>query len=114
MKYYGCILILFIIALFHPGLGMCESSDEIFRAFGQQYEALKPPYRGSSVSSDYQIGQTALGTYYSTKMLGLLANQNEELLAQNNDMIQKYEKIIMQNEKIIQLLSIIAQKTKKE
>ena len=92
----------------------CESIDEVFDQFGQEYEALKPPATGSSIRADYRIEQTAVASFYTTKMLKLLVQQNQEIAVKYNTMLQKYDRIIEQNKKIIELLSRLPERQEKE
>lgn len=100
-------LILFSLSVALPQIAIAQSADEVFDQFGQEYDALKPPSEGSSVSSDYKLGQTALGSFYTTKMLSLMVKQNQQILERYEDIIQKYDLMIEQNKKIIELLTAL-------
>jgi len=82
--------------------------DDLLDEFNKDYNAIKPPSEYSSVNSDYKLGQAALGTLYTTKALGLLYRQNQELLAKYDEMLRKYDEVIRQNKEIIRILSVIA------
>ena len=93
-------------------LGVCAMAgdplEELMESFDKDYNAIKPPSEYSSVKSDYKLGQAALGAMYTTKAIGLLYRQNQQLLEKYDEMLQKYDKVIEQNRKIIRLLSSIA------
>lgn len=93
-----------------PAMGADETAGELMYEFDQAFEALKPPKPSSSINSDYKIGQTALGTFYTTKTLGLIYDQNQELVQKYDQMLEKYDELIQQNKEIIRLLSIMAGK----
>ena len=93
-----------------PSYGNCDPLEDLMEQFSKEYDAEKPPTPYSSVNSDYKLSQAALGSLYTTKTLGLLYRQNEQLLAKYNAMIEKYDHLIDQNERIIELLSTIARK----
>jgi hypothetical protein len=91
-----------------PAMGADQRAGELMREFGQAFEALQPPAPGSSVNADYKIGQTALGTFYTTKTLSLIYDQNQELGQKYDQMLEKYDEVIQQNKEIIRLLRIMA------
>jgi len=91
-----------------PAKGADQGGRELMTQFGQAFEALQPPAPGSSVNSDYKIGQTALGTFYTTKTLGLIYDQNQELAQKYDRMLERYDELIQQNKEIIRLLRIMA------
>jgi len=91
-----------------------ESIDDVFDQFGKEYEALEPPTKGSSVRADYRIEQTAIASFYTAKILKLLAQQNQEISSKYDTMLQKYDQIIEQNKKIIELLSRLPEKQEKK
>ncbi len=93
------------------GAGLADPLEELLDEFSREYEALKPPTPYSSVSSDYKLGQAALGTLYTTKALGLLYQQNKQLAAKYDEMLRKYDQIIEQNKEIIRMLSIIVKRS---
>jgi uncharacterized protein with von Willebrand factor type A (vWA) domain len=82
--------------------------EELLEEFNKEYNEVKPPSQYSSINSDYKLSQTALGTLYTTKAIGLLYRQNQELLEKYDEMLMKYDKIIEQNREIIKILSKIA------
>jgi len=86
--------------------------EELLEEFEKQYTEIKPPSQYSSVNSDYKLGQTALGTLYTTKAIGLLYRQNQEILEKYDEMLRRYDKIIEQNREIIKILSQMAKNQK--
>jgi len=109
------ILQVILAALFVlPGYGHCDPLEDLMEQFGKEYDAEKPPSAYSSINSDYRLKQTALSSLYTTKTLGLLYRQNQQLLDRYNEMIQKYDRLIEQNDRIIELLSVMVRDKKKE
>ena len=98
------------VAMASPALGADQSAGDLMNEFDQAFEALRPPAPGSSVNSDYKIGQTDLGTYYTTKTLSLIYDQNQELAQKYDRMLEKYDEVIQQNLEIIRLLRIMTGK----
>ncbi len=112
MKKIAVITTIISLTLFcHPN-AFSESMDEIEDQFSKEYEALKPPSESSSVRTDYKFDQTALATLYTTKMLRLMYNQNQQIISKYDDILQKYDKMIQQNEEVIKLLSDLAKQRK--
>lgn len=102
------VVVLFVsMALTCPQRAFCESVDDMMEQFGREYESLAPPSESSSVSSDYKIGQTALATFYSARMLTLTYKQNQSLFSKYNEIIRQNNEIIRQNEEIIKILSAL-------
>jgi hypothetical protein len=101
-------LIIFLLSV-SPAIAFCDPMDDLLGQFEQEYQAAEPRSQYSSVKSDYKIGQTALGAFYTTKMLSLLYKQNEEALAKYNEMIEKYDQIVEQNRQIIRILSLMVE-----
>ncbi len=93
-----------------PESAFCDSMDELIRQFGEQYESIKKPSPNSSVNTDYQLDQAALGAVYTTKALNLIYRQNQEIMVKYDEMLLKYNEVIKQNAEIIQLLKVIAKK----
>lgn len=111
MKKFVVLISILCVVIFFAGYGRCDPLDDLMEQFGQGLEAAKPPSPYSSVKSDYKITEAALGTIYTTKALGLIYRQNQQLLEKYDEMLLKYDRVIEQNRKIIKLLSVIA-KTK--
>ena len=97
-----------------PKASFGESIDDVFDQFDKEYEALEPPSKGSSVRADYRIEQTAVASFYTAKILKLLAQQNQEISSKYDMMLQKDDQIIEQNNKIIELLSRLPEKQEKK
>ncbi|GEM_PF-1499167 len=87
--------------------------EALLEEFNKEYNAVKPPSQYSSINSDYKLSQAALGTLYTTKAIGLLYRQNQELLDKYDEMLRKYDKIIEQNRQIIKILSRVAKAQEK-
>lgn len=104
------VVLICVVVMASSALGADQRAGELMSEFGQAFEALQPPAPGSSVNSDYKIGQTALGTFYTTKTLGLIYDQNQELAQKYDQMLEKYDEVIQQNQEIIHLLRIMAGK----
>ncbi len=92
----------------------CDSMDELIQHFGEEYDSIKKPSPNSSVNTDYQLDQAALGAVYTTKALSLIYRQNQEIMNKYDEMLQKYAETIKQNSEIIKLLKIIAKKERAE
>lgn len=89
--------------------GFCENMEDLMSQFGQAYEAAKPE-KNSSINTDYKLEQAALGTYYSTKALNLIYEQNKDLTNKYEQMAERYNEIVEQNKEMIRLLKIISEK----
>jgi len=102
--------ILFLFIFFLPLLVLtvpCNPEEgDSFEQFHRKYKSLEPR-EGSSAGTDYLIGQTALATFYTTKMLNLIHEQNRQLLEKYDEAIEKYDLMIKQNKKIIELLTVL-------
>ncbi|MBW2305208.1 MAG: hypothetical protein JRF57_16040 [Deltaproteobacteria bacterium] len=102
--------ILFLFIFFLPLLVLtvpCNPEEgDSFEQFHRKYKSLEPR-EGSSAGTDYLIGQTALATFYTTKMLNLIHEQNRQLLEKYDEAIEKYDLMIEQNKKIIELLTVL-------
>lgn len=85
----------------------CSSMEDLIQQFGQDYEALVPE-KNSSVHSDYKLEQAALGTFYTTKALNLIYEQNREMMEKYDQMLEKYNETLEQNKELIRLLTIIS------
>ncbi len=109
-----CILLSLLICLFTYSNTFADPLDDLLSEFDKQYEAIKPPSEYSSINTDYKLGQTALGTLYTTKAIALLYKQNQKLIEKYDEMLRKYDEIIRQNKEIIRILSAIAKKGEDE
>jgi len=110
MKKTLVISILVSLIMFCAQTAFSQSIDELTEQFDEEYEALKPPSKSSSVRSDYMFHQTALATMYTSKMLKLMYEQNQEILSKYDEILQKYDEMIQQNNEIIKLLSELGKK----
>jgi hypothetical protein len=91
---------------------VCATADpmeELIQSLGDEYEALTPA-PNSSVGTDYPTRQAALGSLYTARSMGLIYQQNQEMLSRQRDLADKYDEIIDQNREIIRLLTIIAER----
>ena len=91
---------------------VCASADpmdELIQSLNDEYEALRPA-PNSSVGTDYPLRQAAIGSLYTTRSMGLIYQQNQELISRQNELADKYDEIIEQNREIIRLLTTISEK----
>jgi hypothetical protein len=105
MKKKLLIAIYFLLVLISPKISLGQSIDEINEQYSKDYEALKPPSSSSSVKSDYVFEQTALSTQQTARLLKLIYEQNQAMLANYQGVLEKFDEIIRQNNEIIKLLS---------
>jgi hypothetical protein len=103
-----CVLLLF------AGPARSDPLADLMEEFSKEYDATKPPTPYSSINSDYKLQQAALGSLYTTKTLGLLYRQNQQLMEKYDEMLLKYDQIIEQNKQIIELLSVLAKGGEKD
>jgi hypothetical protein len=102
------------VLFFFTGAVRSDPLSDLMDQFTKEYDATKPPSPYSSVDSDYKIKQAALGSIYTTRTLGLLYRQNEQLIAKYDEMLRKYDQMIEQNKQIIDLLSELANGGRKD
>ena len=88
---------------------LADPMEELIQSLDSEYEALTPA-PNSSVGTDYPLRQAALGVLYTTRSMGLIYQQNQEMLSQQGELADKYDEIIEQNREMIRLLSIIAER----
>ena len=91
---------------------VCASADpmdELIQSLNDEYEALRPA-PNSSVGTDYPLRQAAIGSLYTTRSMGLIYQQNQELISRQSELADKYDEIIEQNREIIRLLTTISEK----
>lgn len=91
---------------------VCASADpmdELIQSLNEEYEALRPA-PNSSVGTDYPLRQAAIGSLYTTRSMGLIYQQNQELISRQSELADKYDEIIEQNREIIRLLTMISEK----
>lgn len=88
---------------------LADPMEELIQSLGEEYEALTPA-PNSSVGTDYPLRQAALGALYTARSMGLIYQQNQEMLSRQGELADKYDQIIEQNREMIRLLSIIAER----
>jgi hypothetical protein len=86
-----------------------DPMEELIQSLGDKYEALIPA-PNSSVGTDYPTRQAALGSLYTARSMGLIYQQNQEMLSRQGELADKYDEIIDQNREIIRLLTIISER----
>ena len=100
----------FAIVLLSAGVGvLADPMDELIQSLNNEYESLIPA-PNSSVGTDYPTRQAALGSLYTARSMGLIYEQNQEMLSRQSELSEKYDEIIAQNREIIRLLSVIAER----
>jgi hypothetical protein len=114
MKRFMFVLVTLFFCFSFTGNGLCDPMEDLLEQFKKDYEAEEPSSQYSSVKSDYKIGQAALGAFYTTRTVGLLYKQNQELILKYDEMLAKYDQIIEQNREIIRLLSALSNKGQRE
>ena len=112
-----CIMQLFII---YPAYAQ-EDSDNLIDELKTEYEKVMPPSPTSSVNSDYPVKQTAIGVFYSAKLMSSLIKQNQilsskydESIKTNQDLDNKLGLLLKQNKEIIKLLKTISENLEKK
>ena len=98
-----------IVLLVTAASVLADPMDELIEALNDEYESLIPA-PNSSVGTDYPTRQAALGSLYTARSVGLIYQQNQEMLSQQRDLADKYDAIIEQNREMIRLLSVIAER----
>lgn len=93
-----------------------EPVDNLMDELKTEYEKVMPPSPTSSVNSDYPVKQTAIGVFYSAKLMANLIKQNQilnskydETMKINQDFANKLGLLIKQNNEIIKLLKAISE-----
>jgi hypothetical protein len=86
-----------------------DPMQQLIDSLGSEFEALIPPPT-SSVGTDYPTRQAALGSYYTARSIGLLYEQNQEMLARQDALLTRYDQIIEQNRQIIAILQAISER----
>jgi hypothetical protein len=101
---------LLLLALLSTAPGTwADPMDELIDSLTNEYESLIPA-PNSSVGTDYPTRQAALGSLYTARSVGLVYEQNQEMLSQQRELTDKYDEIIEQNREIIRLLGVIAER----
>ena len=103
---FGLLLLVFLAAA--PAT-WADPMDELIDSLSNEYESLLPA-PNSSVGTDYPTRQAALGALYTARSVGLVYEQNQEMLSQQRELADKYDEVIEQNREIIRLLSVIAER----
>jgi membrane-bound lytic murein transglycosylase MltF len=88
---------------------MADPMDDLIQSLDNEYEALIPA-PNSSVGTDYPTRQAALGSLYTARSMGLIYQQNQEMLTRQSELSDKYDEIISQNREMIRLLALIAER----
>ena len=86
-----------------------DPMEELIQSLGDEYEAMTPA-PNSSVGTDYPIRQAALGSLYTARSMGLIYQQNQEMISRQGELSDKYDEIIDQNREIIRLLTVISER----
>ena len=86
-----------------------DPMEELIQSLDTEYEAMVPA-PNSSVGTDYPTRQAALGALYTTRSMGLIYQQNQEMLSRQGELADKYDEIISQNREIIRLLTLISER----
>jgi predicted permease len=105
----GMLGILFMAILASAVCVAADPMEELIQSLGDEYEALIPA-PNSSVGTDYPTRQAALGSLYTARSMGLIYQQNQEMLSRQGELADKYDEIIDQNREIIRLLTIISER----
>jgi hypothetical protein len=101
----GLLLLVLVPAI----AALADPMEDLIQSLNSEYEALIPA-PNSSVGTDYPTRQAALGSLYTARSMGLIYEQNQELLAQQRELTDKYDEIIEQNREMIRLLRLIAER----
>jgi len=86
-----------------------DPMEELIQSLGAEYEAMIPA-PNSSVGTDYPTRQAALGSLYTARSMGLIYQQNQEMISRQGELSDKYDEIIDQNREIIRLLTVISER----
>ena len=115
--FLSCIMLFLIVS----NVTAQENVDSLMDQLQEEYEKVMPPSPTSSVNSDYPIRQTAVGVFYSAKLMSHLIKQNQILSSKhdqslkiNQDLVNKFNLILKQNKEIIKLLKTIAENSEKQ
>jgi len=99
----------FFLVFFLAASAWSDPMQDLIDTLEQDYQRMVPG-PNSSVGTDYPTRQAALGALYTNRSLGLLYEQNQELISKQEDLLDRYDRIIDQNQKIIDLLTIISER----
>ena len=105
------LFILMVVLLVSTVFAYADPMEELIQSLGDEYEAMTPA-PNSSVGTDYPIRQAALGSLYTARSMGLIYQQNQEMISRQGELSDKYDEIIDQNREIIRLLGVISERIK--
>ncbi len=103
------VLIMILAILSVTVYVFADPMEELIQSLDNEYEAMVPP-PNSSVGTDYPTRQAALGALYTARSMGLIYQQNQEMLSRQGELADKYDQIIEQNREIIRLLTLISER----
>lgn len=86
-----------------------DPMNDLIQSLEDEYTSMIPA-PNSSVGTDYPTRQAALAAFYTARSMGLIYQQNQEMLSGQRDLADKYDEIIDQNREIIRLLGIISER----
>ena len=109
MRHSMMLLMIILAALSVAGYVFADPMEELIQSLDNEYEAMVPA-PNSSVGTDYPTRQAALGALYTARSMGLIYQQNQEMLSRQGELADKYDQIIEQNREIIRLLTLISER----
>ncbi|MBL0715205.1 MAG: hypothetical protein JJV98_16070 [Desulfosarcina sp.] len=86
-----------------------DPMQQLIKSLDSEFEAMIPA-PSSSVGTDYPTRQAALGSLYTARSLGLIYDQNQEMIARQEALLNRYDRIIEQNKQIIKILTAISER----
>ena len=93
----------FILMMAILMLSSAAAASDLTDTFSRQFNDLLPP-ENSSVHSDYLFEQIALSGKYTVMILDRIQQENQNLNAKADKLIEKIDLLIEQNKKMIELL----------
>lgn len=90
---------------------VADPMEELIQSLDNEFKELVPA-PNSSVGTDYPTRQAALGSLYTARSMGLIYQQNQEMLARQSELSDKYDEMIAQNREMIRLLKTISERIK--
>ena len=103
------ICLLIAILMVSTTAVIADPMDDLIQSLVDDYESLTPA-PNSSVGTDYPTKQAALGSLYTARSIGLIYQQNQDMISRQEELGYKYDEIIEQNREIIRLLTIISER----
>ena len=104
------VVLMMILAILSVAVYVfADPMEELIQSLDNEYEAMVPA-PNSSVGTDYPTRQAALGALYTARSMGLIYQQNQEMLSRQGELADKYDEIISQNREIIRLLTLISER----